>query len=252
LLGSWEPLLVLLVLVLCLVAVRRALNQHLPGAIYLVTRREEWAFLLLYIVLLPGVLLHELSHWVSAKLLGVRVGAVSLGPKSTRDGKRIEMGAVQIAKTDPFRESLVGVAPLVTGSGLILCIARYRLGLEVLSAGGMADVPGWVHQCLTAPDAWIWLYLIFAVSNAMLPSESDRRPWGPLLLYGAVVALLFYFVGGIRRVPDPVVGLGAAAVRYLTWAFGLTAVVDLVVLAMLLAIEVLVWLLLGRRLPWFR
>jgi hypothetical protein len=249
--GPWDPLLLLLVLVTCLLFVRRVLNQHLPGVIYLITRSEQGAFLFFYLLLLPGVFLHEISHWMTAKLLGVQVGGVSLRPQFSRDGKRIELGAVRIARSDPFRESIVGVAPLVTGSALVLYLARNRLGLQVFSAQVVADLPTQIRQCLSAPDAWIWLYLIFAISNAMLPSQSDRRPWGSLLLYGVAVAALFYFVGGVRQVPDSVVGMGLTTVRYLSWAFALTIAVDVAVIALLLIIEALVWLVLGRRMAWF-
>ena len=249
-LGSWGPLFSFLVLLLLLLMLRRALNQHLPGVIYLLTRSEELAFFIYFLFLLPGVLLHELSHWLAAKLLGVRVGSLSLGPKSRERGKRIEMGAVRIGSTDPFRESLIGVAPLVAGSALVLYLAHYRLGVEVLYSQVLTDLPARIGWYLAAPDAWIWVYLIFAVSNAMLPSESDRRPWGAVLLYMLVTVLFFYFVGGIRRIPEPVIGLGLASVQYLSWAFGLTIAVDLFVVVILLVVEVLIWLLLGRRLDW--
>lgn len=248
--GSWGPLFSFLALLLLLMVLRRVLNQHLPGVIYLLTRSEELAFLFYFLLLLPGVVLHELSHWLAAKLLGVRVGSLSLGPKSMDGGKRIEMGAVRIGSTDPFRESLIGVAPLVTGSALILYLAECRLGVEVLSSQVIVNLPVSIGRYLSAPDVWIWVYLIFAVSNAMLPSESDRRPWWTLLLYTLVMALVFYFVGGIRQIPEPVLGLGLTSVQYLSWAFGLTIAVDLLVVLLLLAVEALIWLLLGRRLDW--
>lgn len=249
-LGLWGPLFSFLALLLFLLVLRRVLNQHLPGVIYLLTRSEELAFLFYFLLLLPGVVLHELSHWLVAKLLGVRVGSLSLGPKSVDGGKRIEMGAVRIGSTDPFRESLIGLAPLVTGSTLVLYLAECQLGVEVLSSQVMANLPVSIGRYLSAPDAWVWVYLIFAVSNAMLPSESDRRPWWALLLYTLVIGLAFYFVGGIHQIPDPVLGLGLASVQYLSWAFGMTIAVDLLVVALLLVVEAMIWLFLGRRLDW--
>jgi hypothetical protein len=164
------------------------------------------------------------------------------------DGKRIEMGAVRIGATDPFRESLIGFAPLLTGTCAVLYVASRRLGVEILSPPVISELPARVTQYLSARDAGVWIYLIFAISNAMLPSGSDRRPWGSLLLYAGVIALLFYFVGGVTRVPEEMVGLGLALVRYLSWAFGLTLVVDLLVMLMLLLVEGVIWISLGRRL----
>lgn len=249
-LGVWGPLVSFLVLTLVLLMLRRVLNQHLPGVIYLLTRSEEMAFLFYFLLLLPGVLLHEVSHWLAAKLLGVPVGSMSLGPKSTGGGKRIEMGAVRIGSVDPFRESLIGVAPLMTGSVLVLYLAGRQLGVDVLSSLTIAEVPAHLARYLGAPDAWVWVYLIFSISNAMLPSESDRRPWGSLFLYFSVVALVFYFVVGVREIPEPVIGLGLTSMRYLSWALGLTVAVDLIVMLVLLCAEALIWVLLGRRLDW--
>ena len=45
------------------------------------TGSERLALLLYYLLLLPGIILHELSHAVVAVLLGLRVSQFSLGPR---------------------------------------------------------------------------------------------------------------------------------------------------------------------------
>jgi hypothetical protein len=146
------------------------------------------------LIFLPGVFLHELSHLVTAKVLGVRTGRFSLLPEVLPDG-RLQLGYVEAARTDIFRDSLVGVAPLVTGILFVAFAAIDRLHLVImwdtfrnaqwdLFYKGLQALP-------TVPDFWIWFYLTFAVSSTMMPSESDRHAWLPL---GLVSGVLFGFV----------------------------------------------------------
>jgi hypothetical protein len=214
--------------------------------------------LLYFVLLLPGILIHELSHWLVANLLGVRTGEISLWP-SRRPGNQTRMGSVRVARTDPFRASLIGVAPLISGSIAILIIGQLILGL-----GGLGEVlrngewgPVWesllthpftaVQDKLRAPDFWLWLYLIFAVSNAMLPSETDREPWRPVLLFMGLVALLFYLTGWVRQIPEVVATASLIGLSYLAYAFSLTVVVDAIFIAVIFVLEELVSRLTKKR-----
>ena len=76
--------------------------------------------------------------------------------------------------------------------------------------------------------------MIFAVSNAMMPSPSDRQPW---LLAGLYVAAVWsWLLGGLfglcRRGVDNVPG----ALQVLTLAFLFTLAVNVVIAAVLLVI----------------
>jgi hypothetical protein len=146
------------------------------------------------LIFLPGVFLHELSHLVSAKLLGVRTGKFSLFPSVMPNGQ-LRLGYVEAAHTDIVRDSLVGLAPLISGILFIAFVSVQRLHLVImwdtfrngqweLFSQGLRILP-------TIPDFWLWFYLTFVVSSIMMPSESDRHAWLPL---GVVSAVLFAFV----------------------------------------------------------
>ena len=250
--GQWDTLIWLGVTLGALILLKRLLNGHLQGAVLLVAGSRESALFVFFLLLLPGVLLHEVSHWLMAKLLGVKTRGFSIGPKAVRGSKQVQFGAVRIANTDPVRESLIGLAPLLCGTALILYLAQRYLGIEVLGPIQASTLPEQITSYLRAPDAALWIYLIFAISNAMLPSQSDRKRWGTLGIYAAALVLIFYFVGGIREVPDPVMGAGVRVVSYLTWAFGLTVIVDLFVLVLIFLFEGLVALILRRRVDYTR
>jgi hypothetical protein len=229
---------------------KRWLNRHIQGLGLLLIGDNETAMLLYFVLLLPGIIIHELSHWLAAKLLGVRTGKITLWP-SKRRGNQMRMGSVKVARTDPFRGSLIGLAPLISGSFAILVIGQLILGLgdlgEVLVMGDWGQIWESLLIHLQAPDFWLWLYLIFAVSNAMLPSESDREPWRPVLLFMCLAALFFYLTGWVHQVPEVLANVSLTSASYLAYAFSLTAVADAIFIAIIAVFEALVSRLTGKR-----
>ena len=163
----------------------------------------------------------------------------------------MRMGSVKVGRTDPFRGSLIGLAPLISGSFAILIIGQLILGLgdlgEVLVTGDWGQIWKSLLAHLQAPDFWLWLYLIFAVSNAMLPSESDREPWRPVLLFMCLAALFFYLTGWVRQVSDVVTTASLTGLSYLAYAFSLTVLVDAIFIAVIAILEALVSRLTGKQ-----
>jgi len=236
---NWLPLLGLAVTLALLVVVERWIHRHLQGLMLLLTRDREIAVVLYALPLMPGILLHEVSHALMAKLLGVRVGRVTVRPRLA--DKRIQLGFVPVEETDPVRGSLIGLAPLLTGSAAILLVGYLVFGIggvqEALSQGTWFGLLTHFVDLLRAPDAWLWAYVIFTVSNTMLPSQSDRESWTPIALFLVLTAALAWFTGLapaiIERVQPPIV----LATRWLTAMYGFTIVADLPFLVAILVIE---------------
>lgn len=246
--GSWTPLIWLVITLLPLLLMTGWINRHLQGLGYLLFENSQMALVLYFLLLLPGIIVHELSHWLMAKLLGMRTGKLSIWPSGRRD--RMQMGSVKIARADPIRESLVGLAPLIGGGLVILIIGDLVLGLGEAKDALLSGEWSWIGEELWnyvhTPDFWLWLYLIFSVSNAMLPSEADRRPWRTVLLFLGLITLPFYLAGWIPRVPIAVVGWLQAVMGYLAYLFGLTAAVDVVFILIIALIEVVTARLMGK------
>lgn len=226
---TWTPLFWLAATLIVLLLIERWIHRHLQGVMLLITGDPEIAVVLYALPLLPGILLHELSHALSALLLGVRVGRISIRPK--RAGQRIQLGFVPVEKTDPLRASLIGLAPLLTGIAFILVIgyAVFRIGgvESILSTGNWSNLTTALHGSLGATDAWIWAYAIFAVSNTMLPSQADRQSWAPVLLFLLLAGVLTWLIG-----LGPAIAAGLAApllnaLRWLALMCALTIAVDL-------------------------
>ncbi|MCX7682224.1 MAG: hypothetical protein N2508_09735 [Anaerolineae bacterium] len=226
--SDWMALLWLAVTLALLVLMDRWIHRHLQGIMLLLTGDAELAAVLYALPLLPGILLHELSHALAATLLGVRVGRISIRPRRT--GQRIQLGFVPVEKTDVVRASLIGLAPLLAGSGAILLIGHLVLDVGALSRafadGKFQTVLAELARALRGRDAWLWAYLIFAIGNTMLPSRSDREAWTPVLLFLILVGVLVWLSGFGATVVGQVAGPVGEALRWLTVACALTVAAD--------------------------
>lgn len=229
---------------------RRWITRHIQLLAMRLFYDPDIALLLYYVVVLPGVVIHELSHWLVAKLLGVRTGRVQLMPRRGQTSgprrRNIVLGSVSVARTDPLRSTLIGVAPLLGGATVILLIGNSVLGVNELMArlggeGGAGLLVG-LGELLRARDFWLWLYLIFAVSNAMLPSEADVAVMRPVLVFLGIAAAVLLVAGGLPSVPLGIRDGMAAVAGYLASAFGLTLAVDAFFMAIIgLSELVIVW-----------
>ena len=233
---EWARLAWLVALSVPLLFLTRWLNLHLQGLGLLLSGNEQTAMLLHYLVLLPGILLHEISHLLAAKLVGVKTRSFSLQPKASRGGT-VRFGAVTVAKSDPFRESWIGLAPLLTGTAGILLLAQWQFGVESLPALSVESVWQTLLASLQAPDALLGLYTIFAISNSMWPSESDRQPWRAVLLFLVLAVGLVFISGLLSQIPSGPAQWIRTGVEYLAFTFALAVVVDAPFALLVLVLE---------------
>lgn len=97
-------------------------------------------------------------------------------------------------------------------------------------------------QILAVTNVLVWLYLIFAVSNAMMPSRSDRHAWPAFALIMGVVALVVGFLGRNTGLLDNLAQPVAVLFGYLGTAFSIAIAVDLLCIGLIALAE---WVL-GR------
>jgi hypothetical protein len=195
---SFTGLLWFIVLLLPLVILQRLLHHEMQAVLLIVTRSPQLTIGLFSILFVPGVFLHEASHFVMAKILRVQTGKILLIPKSLSNG-HLQMGSVETAQTDIIRDSLIGLAPLIAGSLFLAYAGLNRLGLSTLLdmlANGRTEL-FWMGLKLLpqVSDFYLWFYFAFAVSSTMMPSESDRHAWLPLGLWTAGLLALAIFAG---------------------------------------------------------
>lgn len=236
----------------------RWIHRHLQGVALILTGNMNWSILIYAIILFPGVFLHEFSHWVTALLLGIRTGRFSVWPSLSPDGT-IRLGYVEYYKdrsVGPIRETLVGVAPLIFGTTGILLIGYYvfdgtRL-LETLLEGTPDAVSAALTQIYYTDDSLLWIYLLFAISNAMMPSPSDRRAWPAFFLILIAISVLVYLLGYETVLWQGLTGPIATVLGYLALAFTITIPVNLFFILLIWMIEVVSIRLRGRYIDYSR
>jgi hypothetical protein len=196
------------------------------------------ALIVYFVIVMPGVVVHELSHWLMAKILGVRVGKLSIGPVRKGRSRRVTLGSVTVGAVDPLRASLIGLAPLLGGTAIILIIGVFVLDVgnlaQTMMDSGFEGILAALEQAVRVPDFWLWLYVIFAISNAMLPSESDMAAVRPVLIFLGIVAIIMLIAGGIPNIPPDIEMVVNAIAGYLATAFALTLAVDAIFMVVIL------------------
>lgn len=187
----------------------------------------KWLYTLIF---LPGTILHELSHWLMAELLGVRTGEIVILPdfESSPLDNRERLGSVQTAQAGPFRSFLIGAAPFFTGLGVL-----------------------WVLGSLLLQGDWLfWQYaLIFygiiVVGSSMLLSKEDRRSW-PFIAVLAIVITALYYVLPIT-IPSALILSATSLITRLNQVLFVTVGAILVIIGISYTLRRIIEKLLGKK-----
>ena len=125
-------------------------------------------FVLVSLLFLPGTIIHESAHFITALFLILPVKSMTVFPKW--DNNEIKLGEVLFVKKDFLRAILVGIAPIFFGIGILFALFYYHIypadniGLNIL-----------------------YSYLIFSISANMFSSKQDLKD---LILIIPVILLL--------------------------------------------------------------
>ncbi len=217
--------------------------------VYLSTGSDNLAMVILFLIYLPGILVHEASHWLVARILGLKTSRFRVWPKYTRN--TIGLGSVTVSSGGVVWDSLVGLAPLLIGSALIVLIGEQVFDTQTLAfawrTGRLLDGLNFVVTGLAQnPDSLLWSYLLFAIANAMMPSASDRAPLKSLGIYIVLIGAVFVLIDQSGRNVLLLLDFLFGPIQLLTGAFFLVAAIDLAVILLLLAVRELSKLLFSR------
>lgn len=217
------------------------LARHLQGLVLLLTGSARLATLSFDLLVLPGVVLHEISHALMALLLGVRVVRVELFRFRRHADPR--QGQVVVARVDPLRMSLIGAAPLF--AGLLLLVVLVQRLLPDAGVRGLTLVQ--LGPLLADGRAVLVLYLLFAIANTMFPSAADRQAWWTIAAVAALIVGLLWLLDVRPALPPAWIAQFGAVANRLVAALTPVIVVDLAVLALVIVLEALVGRVRGRR-----
>lgn len=213
-----------------LIYLQRLLHREIQAVFLILTRNAQITMGVFQFIFLPGVFLHESSHFVMAKLLRVPTGRFSILPKPLPDG-RLQMGYVETAKADIVRDSLIGAAPLIIGTLFVAYAAIYQLEMrvlwDVLRDGKFNLFWMGIRALPNVPDFFLWFYLTFAVSSTMMPSESDRHAWLELVISIGVLFSIALLIGAGPWMLDNVAPVISNFLSSVAVIFGLSSVVHI-------------------------
>jgi len=130
---------------------------------------------------------------------------------------------------------------LLLGTVLILLIGFRIFGVTDLATaiqtGDIDIMTAALTDLFGRPFILLWIYLIFAISNAMLPSRSDRRAWRAFILIMVAVGIVAYLLGLQQALTDGLAGPVATVFGYLGTAFSIAIAVDVLFMALIALVE---------------
>lgn len=208
----------------------------------LVTGNQNVSIGLLSLLLFPGVMIHELSHYLAAKILLVKINKFSLIPKSMKNNT-VRLGFVETDQTDIVRDTLIGMAPLLSGMIITGWIAWAKLGLSSIifsmDATNIQDIFSVIIQMPKQPDFLIWLYLAFAISSTMIPSQTDRHAWLPVGAFLSFVIVLLLISGADDWMKRNVAPYFSQFISILSLVIGFSILIHLTILIPAFLIRIL-------------
>jgi len=153
----------------------RTLTSTISFFFFKFTKSSNFSIHVLSFLFLPGVIIHELSHWLVASILFVPTGEIEFLPKA--HGESIKLGSVQIGITDPFRRFVIGVAPILVGLGIILLIFQFVSPISLSFSF----------------KSLLFFYVIFEIGNTMFSSKKDLEGiFVFAILFFLFVSILFF------------------------------------------------------------
>ena len=181
---------------LILFLLSRQLSTAISQFVYGLTKSRTFTISTLAFLFFPGTAIHELSHALSAGLLGVHVGEIEFVPQV--EGEHVKLGSVQIAHTDPIRRFLIGSAPLIFGTAILLGILFYAVQNKWFDNTFLLILIG---------------YAVFEIGNTMFSSRKDME--GAFELFGTIifVIIVLYFLGVRVTFLNPNVILSQPVIR---------------------------------------
>lgn len=223
----------------------RWLHQHIFKVGWLLTKNFQTTTILYYTFFLPGVFLYELAYWLAAGALNVYADRTIAWPEKQEIGE-LRLNFVKLSpKASPVKVAIISIAPLIVGLASIAFIAYNILdastALIIMRGGDLHSVMVGVRHILDAPDFWLWAYILFAISNTMMPNPNALRGWRWIAGgIGIVVVGLFLLGVGNEVIGTALIGPVARGLQALSGIFGIVILANIVAVAILGTIEAII------------
>lgn len=235
----------MLVLFNLLRQMKRWLHQHIFKLGWLLTRDFRITTILYYTFFLPGIVLYELVFWLVAGILDVRAERAISIPEEQDIGE-LRLGFVRLSrKAPPYKVTFITISPFFVGLIVIWFIASNIFDIRAITTilsrnAGIRLVSDTVEYGLSVPDFWLWFYVLFTVSNTMVPDVQIVKNWWWLVGVAGLMCLLLLLLGAGEIIANVLSGPVALGLNALSAVFALVVVVDLLVVVILGSAEAVV------------
>jgi hypothetical protein len=223
----------------------RWLHQHIFKVGWLVTKQYQTTTILYYAIFVPGIILYEVVYWLVAGFLNVRADRAIAWPEKQEIGE-LKLSFIKLSKNvGQFPLAVISTAPLAVGLAAVAYIANNRLDFQgfinTMGGGFLNDVGTAFSRLVSAPDFWIWIYLVFTISNTMWPDVSKLRGWRVILIALAVGGAVLIAIGaGNQVIVDTLSGPVTNALNSLSGTLAVIIGIDLFMVAVLGTIEAII------------
>lgn len=153
----------------------KRIARYIYSLVFQLTHSKKISVWIISFILLPGTAVHELSHFLVASILRVPTGQITIFPIFEKNGE-VKAGKIEIGQADPFRLSVIGLAPMIVG--LILLYITGRVFFT-----GLSQILNTKYLILNT----LGIYLLFTISLTMFSSKKDLKS---LLIAGPVILLI--------------------------------------------------------------
>lgn len=191
---------------------------------YLPTKHKTISNSIVSLIFLPGTVVHEFSHALIARLLGVQIGEIILYPHKDKETGEFKAGSIEIEKVDLFRLSLIGIAPSLIGLAILTLTILYMFEFS-LPLGELLSIPA----TLLEPRNYLFFLIIFIVSMTMFTSRRDLKEF--LIVAPAITIILglLYLAGFKVNLNGVMIAEIEKLLTNLAFVLGVTLSVDLFV-----------------------
>lgn len=208
----------------------RKIHTAIYTTVYIFSGNQKLALIILLLILFPGTIIHELSHFFIATILHVPTGELSILPTIEKSGE-VRAGKLMIGRVDPFRQTFVGLAPIFIGLGILFAVGvLFSSQLTTYST----STPLSASLQLTTI---FYLYLFFVTSITMFSSKKDVEN---LIIVGPLAFLVIaslYKVGVRIILDEPLITNLELILRILTTSLTITAILDGTIFTILFLLE---------------
>ncbi len=208
-------IIILIIQLIILFLLARSFSKNFFSFWFLITKSKHWAMRISSFFLFPGTLIHELSHWLVAEILQVPTGEIKLIPEfDNKSG--IRMGSVKIAKVDPFRRTLIGIAPIITGITILTIIASMinKIQINYSNISNLIIIGYFITVTL--------------ISNTMFSSKKDMEASFIPLFFIVIISGTWWYFGW--QLPNKLLNVLINTAKNLNQTFLTTIIINIIFL----------------------